>query len=83
MVHFQSPVFCSRCSYLALAELEDSHLCLSCLQGVLKTSTDPYVLYKIKPLEISETEIQSLIRGRSYRTRSLYVESDSPTAGVE
>ncbi len=50
-------IFCKQCQVLALANLEGTPLCPSCLMKALKTSQDPYLVSKIKPLQLARGQV--------------------------
>lgn len=50
-------ILCRRCQVLALANLEGVPLCPSCLVKALKSSQDPYLVSKIKPLQLARGNV--------------------------
>ncbi len=65
MGKYHMPIFCNKCSSLALAKLDDSPLCLSCLLETIKVSGDPYLVDKTQPLELNPMAIKGSIKSRS------------------
>lgn len=51
-VNVPPPIFCDRCSTLALAELDTALLCERCLLEALDHTTDPRLIEKVRPLRL-------------------------------
>ena len=66
------PIFCEKCRVLALANLDSTPLCPTCLMAEVKSSSDPYVLGKIKPLYISRNGVKGLIKSRRRKDTAIH-----------
>ncbi|MCP4604092.1 MAG: hypothetical protein GY847_26815 [Proteobacteria bacterium] len=71
MIKSKPPLSCNKCSFLALAVLDEVPLCLSCLIEAVKMSADPYFIYKIEPLELEPCELKGLAKHSSGSSRPM------------
>lgn len=56
------PIFCDNCSNLALAELDCSPLCLTCLSNHISKAKNPSIIRQTKPLSVHQTRIWGLAK---------------------
>ena len=62
MKNAQMPIFCDNCSNLALAELDCSPLCLTCLSSHITKAKSPSMIRQTKPLSVGKTRITGLAK---------------------